>query len=820
MKTKPHVFRTTGSTLRLQSDSLLQDVRYATRGLLRQPGFTASVVLLLAIGIGANVAMFSALHQALLKPLPFAEPENLVLGRTMFNGKVNPDMSVPDCYDFSERNHVLESAGVVRSTPIFATVTGGEEPERISTLVVSWDLFPTLGVPPVAGRYFSPSEGELGGPGVAMISGGYWQRRFGGAPDAVGSTITVDGAVQTIVGVMPPGFEFMHDADLWLPLRRDDPTLGAQWRGWHSWFLVGRLRRGVNIETARADLDLIAAQLASEYPDSNRDKDILVTELQEAFTEDFQTTVFLLMAAVGLVLLIACGNVASLLLARGATRRSELCVRAALGASSWRLVRQLLTESLVTAAAGGALGVTLAFYFQKLVVFAVPGIALGVDSLSVSWPMLAFALGVSAITGVLFGVLPAIQAVRSNIAGDMRSGTRSTDSRGQRVQNGLVITQVAVSTILLIGSGLLLKSFVTLLAVEPGFDTENLMTADIQIASNKYPDESQRILFFSSLQEHLEAIPGVSDVAVVNQLPIRNPGNNYLVHATERPPVDLHDREAAFWRTILPGYFAAMGVPLLHGRGIESSDHADAPYVTVINETMARKLFPDQDPLGQLVTVSGDDAPYEVVGVVGDIRNQGAKYSQRMTMYLPYMQFPTLTMRVGVRTAIDPVSLAAEMRDAVWKSDRDVPVTGIESMEMIAARSVSDEKVVAISVTLFAAVAVLLAALGIYGALSYYVNRRQHEIGIKVALGADRGQVLRPILSRGFSLVVVGVGLGIVGSFWITRLLQQVLFDVAPTDPSTFVFACLSFGCVALVACLIPARRALKVDPVTVLGAE
>jgi putative ABC transport system permease protein len=379
---------------------------------------------------------------------------------------------------------------------------------------------------------------------------------------------------------------------------------------------------------------------------------------------------------------------------------------------------------------------------------------------------------------------------------------------------------VAVSTILLIGASLLLKSFATLLAVELGFDTKNLMTADIQIASDKYPDESQRILFFSLLQENLEAIPGVSDVAVVNQLPIRNPGNNYHVHATERPPEDLHNRKGAFWRTILPGYFAAMGIPLLQGRGIEPSDRVDAPRVMVINETMAKKLFPDQDPLGQLVSVSWDDTAYEVVGVVGDVRTQGAKYSQRMAMYLPYMQHPTLTMCVSVRTAIDPASLAAEMRDAVWKSDRNVPVPGVESMEAIAARTMSDVKVVAFSVALFAAVAVLLAALGIYSILAYYVNHRQHEIGIKVALGANRGQVIRPIMIRGVLLVVVGLGFGLVGAFWIARILQRLLLDVAPTDAPTFVFVCLFFGCVALVACLIPARRALKVDPVTVLAVK
>jgi predicted permease len=820
MKTTRSDLRTTVSTLRWKPDSLLQDVRYAVRGLLRQPGFTASVVLLLAIGIGANVAMFSAFHQALLRPLPFAKPENLVLGRTTFNGNLNPDMSAYDYFDYRERNQVFESVGAVRTGSRFATVTGGEEPERVSTLVVSWDLFPTLGVPPVAGRCFTPSEAEMGGPNVAMISGGYWQRRFGGTQDAVGSTILVGGTVQTIVGIMPPGFEFLHDVDLWLPMRRGDPTTNADSRGWHNWFLVGRLEPGVTIETARADLNLISAQLASEYPGTNRDKEVLLTELQEAFTEDYQTVVFLLMAAVGLVLLIACGNVASLLLARGATRRSELSVRAALGASSGRLVRQLLTESLVTAAAGGVLGVTFAMYFQKLVVHAVPGDVTGMDNLGVSWPMLAFALVVSVITGLLFGVLPAVQAARSKIAGDVRSGTRATDSRGQRVQNGLVITQVAVSMILLIGSGLLLKSFVTLMAVESGFDTEGLMTTDIQIASNKYPDESQRTLFFSSLSEDLKAIPGVSDVAVINQLPIRNPGNNILVHATERPPPDLHDRRPAFWRTILPGYFAAMGIPLLHGRGIESSDLGDAPRAMVINETMARTLFPNEDPLGKLVSVSRNDSTYEVVGVVGDVRIEGAKFAPRMAMYLSYMQPPTLTMRVGVRTAIEPASLATEVRDAVWNRDHDVPVTGFESMNEVIARRVSDDKVVAISVTPFSTVAVLLAALGLYGVLAYYVSRRSHEIGIKVALGADAVQVMRPILRRGLSLVAVGLVLGLAGGFWATRALQRILFNVAPTDVATFVFVCVFFSVVALVACALPALKALRVDPLIALAAQ
>jgi len=775
------------------------------------------VILLLAVAIGANVAMFSAFHQALIRPLPYAEPERLVMGYATFKGRVNPDMSVYDILDYREQNAVFESVGAILTGSPNVTVTGGDRPEQVSSTFVSWDLFPTLGVPAIAGRHFSSSEGELGGPNVVMISGSYWQRRFGGAREAIGSTVVSDGTARTIVGVMPPDFSIVHEADLWFPMRRGGPMASS--RGWHNWLMVARLKPGVTIEQAQADVDVISAQLAADFPDTNRYKELLLTELQVAMAEDYQTAVVLLMATVGIVLLIACGNVASLLLARGATRRTELCVRAAVGATPSRIARQLFTESAVTATVAGALGTVLAVIFQRLIPFVVPVDVPGIENLGLSWSMLAFALMVSATAGVVFGILPAVQAARQTIVSNVRSGGRTIGARGQRFQSCLVVAQVAVSMILLIGSGLLLKSLVALRTVNPGFDKQNPPTTEIRLSPDKYPDEALLIEFFSTLIEDLRAIPGVTDVAVINQLPIRDPGNNISVYAADRPPPDPNDRVAAFRRTVLPGYFEAMKIPLLSGRGIHASDRAQAAPVLVINETMARTLFPNENPLGRLVDIQRDVA-YEVVGVVGDVRIEGPRYQPRLAMYSSYFQQPLLEMRVAIRTAIEPTSLVTAVRNAVWNLDPDIPVSELSSMDEVIARKVSDERVVTRSVTLFASLSMVLAAFGLYGVLAYYVSRRDYELGVRVALGAEPRDILMLVMKRGLYLVSGGIAMGLVGAFWFSRLLQQILFEIAPTDAPTFVAVSMVFALVALVACWIPARKALKVDPANVFAVQ
>ncbi len=799
--------------------TLLQDIRYALRNVTKSPGFSALIVLTLAVGIGANVAMFSTMNQALVRPLPYAEPDQLVLGRATFNENLNPLASAYDYYDYRERNSVFESLAAILFSTIDMTVTGGDEPERVAGTFASWDLFRTLGVDPAQGRHFSAEEGEPGGPSVVMISNGYWQRRYGSSPAAIGRAITVNGTSQTIVGVMPPNFHFMHRADLWLPMRKDGPMANA--RRWHNWLLVGRLKPNIRLDRAQAEMDVISAQLASEYPETNRDKALLLTGLHETLVEEYKTSLFLLMAAVGLVLLIACGNVAGLLLARGSNRRSEMSIRAALGASTARLMRQLLTESFVTAAAAGVLGIALALGFQRLVLQFLPMDLPGMDRLGVSGSMLSFAVLLSTVTGLVFGILPAVRAARPNVVEDIKSGARATDSAGSRFRSALVVTQVAISVILLVGSGLLIRSFASLRGVHPGFETSNLLTAEIRLTQAEYAESEDRINFYLRLAADVAAIPGVTDVALINQLPIRDPGNNIYVFAADNPPADPNDRDVAFQRVIFPGYFQAMGIPLLRGRGIERSDTEESPPVLVINETMARTLFPDQDPLGRQVVVDvGQEVSAEVIGVVGDVRMSAPRYSPRLAMYGSYFQQPYYRMRMAIRTATDPASIAPALRAAVWSQDRDIPVADLSTMNELIARSVSSDRVMAVSLSLFAGIAVSLAAVGLYGVLAYYVSKRIHEIGVRVALGAGTRDIVGLVVTRGLKLVAAGILLGLIGAFWGTRLIQQMLFEVEATDAVTFVTVSLFFAVVAMIACLMPAWRALRVDPLLALQAE
>ncbi len=802
--------------------SIMQDIRYALRSLAKAPAFTAVVVLTLAVGIGANVAMFSVTDAAMLQALPFPEPERLVLGRATFNSFPNPMASGPDYYDYRDQSGSFETLSAILGFTMDVTLTGGDEPERISGTFASVDLFPALGVEPPAGRLFSADEAEQGSPPAAIIGSGFWLRRFGGSPDAVGQTITVNAFPVTVVGVLPTDFHFLHEVDLWLPMQDGGSFTGV--RRFHNWLMVGRLKDGVTLQQAQSEVDVISRRLAEAYPESNETKGLLLTGLQEALLESYRPSLLMLMGAVVLVLLIACGNVASLLLARASTRRTEVAVRAAMGASASRIARQLFTESMVTALGAGVLGTVLALWFQGMILSFVDIGELGITEIGMSAPMLAFALALSLVTALVFGGMPALSGTRVDLVDDLKgAGKMSAGRGGTRMRSTLVIAQVALSIVLLIGSGLLIRSFARLRGVDPGFRTENLLTAEIGLAGAQYAEAEARIQFFDGIVEEIHAIPGVLGVGAITHLPIRDPGNNVRSWDPDNPPPNPNDIRYAFLRPVFPGYFDAMGIPLLAGRDLEDTDTPESPLVVAINESMAEYLFPGESPLGRRVAVDhGGEEPtlYEVVGVVGDVRMSSLAQDPRYATYFSYRQRPAGTMQIAIRTQGDPFSLAAPLRAAVWDRDRDIPVERLATMEEVVSRSISGRRVIMVTLTLFSSVALFLAAIGLYGVLAYYVSRRVREIGIRVALGASSSSVVHLVLRRGLTLVAIGIVLGVGGAFAATRLTQQLLYGVEATDPLTFITVSVFFAGVALVASLLPAWRAMRVDPMEALQAE
>ena len=801
-------------------ETLTQDLRYALRGLRRSPGFTAVAVATLTVGIGANVAMFSVVEPTLLRSLPYPEADRLVLGRgTRVGSDFTQSLSAHDYVDLRDRTTAFESLDATTAWPWIASVTGGEEPLRLSVGWVSAGLFRMLGVDPFLGRRFTADEEVPGAPNVAIVSHALWQQNFGSDPEVVGRSVSVDGNPFTIVGVMPAGFEIWVDRDLWMPMRLGE--VFASDRRFQNYIMIGRLRSGVPMEQAQSQADVVATDLAVEYPSTNQDEGFLFTDLQEAVTESFRTSLWLLMGAVGLLLLIACGNIAALLLARGFTRQTELSVRAALGASGGRLLRQVLTESIVVSLAGGLLGTLGAVWLHGLLVTYLPFDLPATASVGLSLPMLGLALALSLGTGTLIGILPAYRSAGRSVLEGLKVGSRVSDARGTRIRSGLVTAQVALSMVLLIGSGLLLRSFVNLRSIDVGFDTEGLLATDVELPSSEYSDSEGRILFFSNLEERVRAIPGVLDVAMINRLPIRAFGGNTYVYPVGQRPQGDERANTANERWVMPGYFAAMRMPMLRGRGIQSTDGPDAPPVLVINETMAREFFPGEDPIGQRLIIDYDESTIlEVVGVVGNVRSAGPAAEAFQAMYHSYLQEPVTRMGIGVRMGGNPATVAPALREAIRELDPNLPISEVEMMDRVVARAMGDQRVMAAILTIFAWVALLLTALGLYGVLAYYVSQRIPELGLRIALGARGSEVARIVAIRGLTLVGVGMVLGLAGSYGATRFLQRLLFGVEPTDPVTFVVVSFFFAAVGAAACLLPARRAVKVDPVVALQAE
>ena len=798
--------------------TLFQDGRYALRTLRKNPGFTTVAVLILAIGIGANTALFSNIHSVLLRGIPFAEPDRLVaIGKTI-NERPAGWVSRVDYYDIREASRSFEELAALADFTVQNTVTGGPRPGLIQVHYVTWNFFATLGVNAIAGRRFLP-EDETDRTPTVLISYGYWQSRLGGSPDAVGSTIILDGSALTVVGVMPPNTRFLVDADVWRLVDREGPF--DRVRDSHSHILVGRLKPGVTLEAAQSELDGIASALEEQYPTTNEGKGLLLRDLQGFMVEDVRLSLMLLMATTVLVLLIACGNVAGLLLARGERRQSEIAMRTALGASRGRLVRQLTTESVILTVAAGMLGILGAYLLQDVLLRLLPTGEIGIEPAAINGWALVFSLLLSIATGLLIGVMPALRSTALHPAQQLRSGTHATENvRSSRLRGGLVVLQVALSVTLLIGSGLLIRSLGQLATVELGFDPDNLLTGQIQIQRDDYPTLEERTQFFSTLLEEVEALPGVVSATLINKLPVLSPAQDWGVWPAEEPPQSNQGVFMAMSRWVPAGYFETMGIPLLAGRDISASDVGDSPPVVVLSETTARALFGEFDPIGRIVGIGFMEGSFEVIGVVADAHVNNLRRGPDAAMYMSSYQMSVTRLQIAVRTAGDPMLLVGPIEHLLQQKDPNVLFARPASMASIIDSRLADFRIVILSLTVFAAVALLLTAIGLYGVLAYDVSQRANEFGIRQAMGATSADVLKLVFQKGLLLAGIGTLAGLLTAYPGTLLIRQLLYETQPIDTASYLGATGFLALVAVTACFLPGWRATRVNLVDVLRRE
>jgi putative ABC transport system permease protein len=799
-------------------DTLLQDVRYAFRTLRKSTGFTVVALLILAIGIGANTALFSTVHAVLLRSIPYPQPERLVVGLKTIKGTESGPVSRVDYYDYRELSHSFDELAALTTFTMQHSVIGGGDPELVEACWVTWNLFRALSVNPVAGRGFVVEEEAQGNAPSIVISYGYWQHRFGGADDAVGSTLVLDGMPLTVVGIMPRGFRFMHDADVWRLIDQNGPF--DEQRDSHSHWVIGRLKPGLTMEQAQAEVDAISDGLAESYPDSNTGKALALIDMQDFMVRDVRTSLLLLLGTTVLVLLIACGNVAGLLLARGERRLPEMAMRSALGASRRRLLRQLITESLILTLAAGLLGIGVAYFLQDVLLRLLPIGQLGIHPPTVNAAALVFALLVSIATGLIVSLVPALRGTAGQPAQQLRSGRHATEGlRSARLRSGLVVLQVTLSVTLLIGCGLLTRSLVRLSTVELGFDPDNLLTGQLQIQASDYPTPEERNLFFTSMLEEVEALPGVESATLINKLPILSLWQDWSVWPVGQPPVNPWEGLSAMARWVPPGYFEAMRIPLLVGRDVSPTDVPGSPNVIVVSESVAETLFPGADPIGRMVNV-GDWREFEIVGVVRDARVNTLRRAPDAAMYMSAAQMGATRLQIAVRTARDPTRLIGPIEELLRRKDPNVLFARPRSMSSVVDENLAGFRTVILSLALFAGVALILAAIGLYGVLAYQVSQRRNEFGIRLAMGASNADLVSMILRRGLALVAIGLVFGLAIAYPCTLLIRQLLFETPPLDPTAYVAAVGFLALVAGLACLLPAWKATRVDVAEVLRIE
>jgi putative ABC transport system permease protein len=806
-------------------DTLRQDIKYAWRHLLRSPGFSTVAIVTLGLGIGANSAIFSVVNAVLLKPLPYAEPERLVALHHLSDGHP-ASMSGPNFTDLRTSSRTLADAAAFTGSRTI--LTGQGEPVRLASAQVSAGLFTLLGISPQLGRTFNPEENAPGRTKVAILSFALWQQRFGGDPKIVGKAIVLDGVSTEVVGVMPRGFSFPAARALWTPLEYTKSFTTEQRSNWYLTG-VGRAQPGVPIDQVVAEVRTIGNQLAAQYPDDNAGVGLTAVPLHEDTVGNIRRAVLVLLGAVGLVLLIACTNVANLLLARAAAREGEMAVRSALGAGRGRLIRQLLTESIILGVAGGSLGLLIAIWGVDALIALEPQGVPRLSDVRVDSGVVLFTAGLSLLTGLLFGVVPALQSTGSAVAGTLKEGGRGAVSSrgGARLRGTLVIVEMALAVMLLAGAGLLMRSFIRLASVDPGFHAGQALTFELSLPDTRYGDEPQQIAFFHQLLPRLRALPGVQSASGVLSLPLTG-SSTVLSFAVEgRPKLPPSQEPAMEVRVATTDYFQTIGIPLRRGRLFTADDRPGSQPVVLITESAARQYFPGEEPLGQNITLGwrrGKGKPYAggvVVGIVGDVKDAGLDEEEPPQLYLPYDQWPVQSMSVVMKTAVPPGTLGEAARRAVYSVDPNLPVANVRTLEEIVARSISQPKFYMTLLTAFAGAALALAAIGIFGVLSYAVAQRTREIGIRIALGAQQRAVRAMVVRQAMIFAGAGIAIGTVCALILSRwLVATLLFSTSPHDGGTFALVACLLAAVALASSYVPARRATRVDPIVALKAE
>ena len=804
--------------------NILKDVRYALRTLLRQPAFTSVAVITLALGIGANTAIFSLVNAVLLRALPFKDPEQLVsIGKQAGSGGL-PGLAAYEYLAWKDRNTTFDDLAAYSSDNF--NLIGQGDPERISCASVTASLFTTLGVQPVRGRTFSAEEDQPGQNQVAIVSEGFWQRRFG--PDATleGATIQLDNTRYTVVGVMPANFRFPGEFEIWLPLALD------RIKETQSDFLSlvevsGRLKPGVMLQQAQSEFNLISQQASTELKSPVRPSSLEIFPLHQQLVAGVRLTLFVLWGAVGLVMLLACANVANLMLSRTVSRQREMAIRAAVGARRWQLIRQLLGESLILGIVGGALGLLLAVWGVSAIASIVPeGFASSVHNLNaigVDWRVFGFTLALSVLMALVFGIFPALSGSRPNLLKVLReSSARNLMSFGLRSMRGwLVVTELALALILLLGAGLLVRSFRQLTAIDLGFNRENVLMARLSLPRSVYRKDEQTEAFYGQLLERVKAIPGVESAGTINHTPLNGFGIIVFTGIEGQPPPDRDKDLPIGVGSVSPDYFRTLQIPLISGRVYDERDRADSPKVAVVNQAFAKRYFPAGDVLGKRIGFGCEDGLCTtIVGVVGNVKQESITADVSPEIFVPFSQMPMNGITLFVRTKGNPSDFAGAVRSEVFGIDKNQPVYDVKTLDQRVVQTIAASRSLMLLFSGFAGLALVLASVGVYGIVSYSVTHRTKEIGIRMALGARSVDVLRMVLTNGMTLVLAGVAIGVAGALALTRFLTSMLFGVTATDTTTFVAVSLTLVAVALVACLVPARRATKVNPLDALRCE